>query len=155
MEIKLLYVDINSFAECACHFLIIFASKAFGFVVNNHTYLDIQCSMNIHQFFQGYTKAESDRKGWPQILKLKDWPPSALFEEHLARHNAEFLSFLPFKEYTHPQRGLVNMATKLPEKSLKPDLGPKSYIAYGTPEELGRGDSVTKLHCDVSDAVCK
>ncbi|KAK0590977.1 hypothetical protein LWI29_033927 [Acer saccharum] len=129
--------------------------------LNHGPYLDvtaIDCldccerPINICEFFNGYMYGRYDKESWPQILKL-DWPPSNLFEEHLARHNAEFLCFLPFKEYTHPQRGLLNLATKLPKKSLKPDLWPKTYIAYGVAQELGRGDSVTKLHCDVSDAV--
>lgn len=113
--------------------------------------------VNAHQFFIGYSNAyadtQFDEEGWPVILKLKDWPPSTEFEKHLPRHGVEFISSLPFKEYTHPLNGYFNLATRLPPGSLKPDMGPKTYIAYGFNEELGRGDSVTKLHCDMSDAV--
>lgn len=41
----------------------------------------MQGGINIHQFFTGYTEGRMDWRGWPQILKLKDWPPSNLFEE--------------------------------------------------------------------------
>lgn len=116
-------------------------------------YDDMQVEVNIHKFFEWYKNGTTDIYGWPLILKLKDWPPSDLFEERLPRHGAEFKNSLPFKAYTDPQNGYLNLATKLPEKSLKPDMGPKTYIAYGVPLELGRGDSVTKLHCDMSDAV--
>ncbi|GAB2223787.1 hypothetical protein Droror1_Dr00004527 [Drosera rotundifolia] len=109
--------------------------------------------INIHNFFAGYSSGCFDNNWWPQLLKLKDWPPSSEFEKHLPRHNAEFIKALPFKEYTHPSNGVLNLATMLPLKSLKPDMGPKTYIAYGIATELGRGDSVTKLHCDMSDAV--
>ncbi|KAL8473319.1 hypothetical protein ACS0TY_030230 [Phlomoides rotata] len=112
-----------------------------------------EVDINLHKFFDGYSNCRSGAHNWPEILKLKDWPPANLFEERLPRHGAEFISCLPFKEYTHPRLGYLNLAVKLPEKSLKPDMGPKTYIAYGIAQELGRGDSVTKLHCDMSDAV--
>ncbi|KAH9608508.1 hypothetical protein KSS87_016491 [Heliosperma pusillum] len=109
--------------------------------------------VNVHKFFTGYTTAEFDRMNWPVVLKLKDWPPDGMFEERLPRHGAEFIRALPFKEYTHPRKGVLNLAAKWPMEYLMPDMGPKTYIAYGFPQELGRGDSVTKLHCDMSDAV--
>ncbi|GAB2292144.1 hypothetical protein Dimus_026395 [Dionaea muscipula] len=112
-----------------------------------------ELDINIHQFFAGFSKVGFGYKHWPQLLKLKDWPPSTEFEQRLPRHAVEFIGALPFKEYTHPRSGIINLATMLPKESLKPDMGPKTYIAYGVPLELGRGDSVTKLHCDMSDAV--
>ncbi|GJV48241.1 JmjC domain-containing protein [Tanacetum coccineum] len=130
--------------------------------LNHDTLLDVsalncldwcEVDINVHQFFKWYTDGRHEDNGWPRILKLKDWPPSSLFEERLPRHGVEFITCLPFKEYTHPRDGYLNLAVKLPAKSLKPDMGPKTYIAYGVTQELGRGDSVTKLHCDMSDAV--
>ncbi|KAE8733168.1 putative ERD4 protein [Hibiscus syriacus] len=87
------------------------------------------------------------------MLKLKDWPPSDKFDDLLPRHCDEFISMLSFQEYTDPRSGILNLVVKLPLDVIKPDLEPKTYVAYWIAEELGRGDSVTKLHCDLSDAV--
>ncbi|CAN1230515.1 Lysine-specific demethylase JMJ29 [Linum grandiflorum] len=129
---------------------------------NHDTFLDVktldcldwcEVDINVHKFFKGYSEGAFDAMEWPRILKLKDWPPSDMFYTRLPRHAAEYTCCLPFKEYTHLDEGPLNLAAKLPINSLKPDMGPKTYIGYGFPHELGRGDSVTKLHCDMSDAV--
>ncbi|XP_074273957.1 lysine-specific demethylase JMJ26-like [Silene latifolia] len=130
--------------------------------LNHSTLLDVKAisclewcevDINVHKFFTGYTTGHFDQLDWPLVLKLKDWPPDGMFEERLPRHGAEFIRALPFKEYMHPRDGVLNLAAKWPPGYLKPDMGPKTYIAYGFSQELGRGDSVTKLHCDMSDAV--
>ncbi|PWA96321.1 zinc finger, RING-type, JmjC domain, Zinc-finger domain of monoamine-oxidase A repressor R1 [Artemisia annua] len=105
-----------------------------------------EVDINLHSFFKWYTEGRYDDEGWPEMLKLKDCPPSE-------RHAIEAISILPLKEYTHPHDGYLNLATKLPRMSLKPDMGPKTQIGYGFAQELGRGDSVTKLHFNMCDVV--
>ncbi|KQK17541.2 hypothetical protein BRADI_1g35173v3 [Brachypodium distachyon] len=112
-----------------------------------------EVDVNIHKFFEGYSRGAIGPQNLPLLLKLKDWPQHSSFEERLPRHGAEFMSALPFRVYTDHTSGPLNLAVKLPKEVIKPDLGPKTYIAYGVSQELGIGDSVTKLHCDMSDAV--
>lgn len=107
-------------------------------------------SMSQAQFFHGYRRYMNE-----QMLKVKDWPPQAHFKERLPRHHQDYLEVvLPVPEYTHPAAGPLNMASMLPPDALPTDLGPKTYIAYGRiKEHEEEGDSVTKLHVDMADAV--
>ena len=49
------------------------------------------------------------------------------------------------------REGELNLAGYLPEYCLKPELGPKMYIAYGS--ALYSSKASTNLHIDMSDAV--
>ena len=83
-------------------------------------------------------------------LKLKDWPPTEDFAEILPKRFADLMQSLPLPEYTN-RSGVFNLASRLPEFFVKPDLGPKMYNAYGSSRQPGVG--TTNLHLDVSDAV--
>ncbi|KAJ0687648.1 putative transcription factor C2H2 family [Helianthus annuus] len=104
-----------------------------------------EVTIDLSKFTRGYSEARVQKQGSPLILKLEDWKPSCLSQGEWPRHFVELINHLPFKDYTNPHNGYLNVATKLPDLSSKPDMGPKMDIAYG--------DSVTKLHYEKSDTV--
>ncbi|XP_027934401.1 lysine-specific demethylase JMJ25 isoform X2 [Vigna unguiculata] len=112
-----------------------------------------EIDIELAQFMKGYFEGRVHENGWPQLLKLKDWPSPSASEEFLLYQRPEFISKLPLLQYIHSKWGLLNVAAKLPHYSLQNDVGPKIYIAYGISNELGRGDSVTNLHFNIRDMV--
>lgn len=107
-----------------------------AFHVKNEKPLDVfaincldwyEVDISIHWFFKGYSEGRFDSRYWPEILKLKEWPPSNLFEQRQPRHGVEFLRCLPFKEYTHPHNRYLNLVAKLPD-CLKPDRGQRHVL---------------------------
>jgi len=72
-----------------------------------------------------------DEVGTPMLMKLKDWPPGDDFSDVLPQQFNDLMQALPLPEYTH-RDGRLNLVSRLPDFQVKPDLGPKMYIAYGT-----------------------
>lgn len=117
--------------------------------------------ISAESFFRMYTACHGpihDTTGVElSMYKLKDFPPEDTFVNRCKRHNDDFLQMLNecMPEYMHPSGGVLNLAAKLPETAVPPDLGPKGYIAFGREKEHEgiEGDSVTRLHEDLSDAI--
>ncbi|KAH9929931.1 uncharacterized protein BXZ73DRAFT_101993 [Epithele typhae] len=84
-------------------------------------------------------------------LKLKDWPPQDLFRQKFPDYYDSFIQAIPI-----PTRdvaaldGVKNLAAHFDRHGCPPDLGPKMYVAYGSP---GSQNGTTKLHLDFTDAV--
>ncbi|KAL8470771.1 hypothetical protein ACS0TY_033371 [Phlomoides rotata] len=58
-----------------------------------------EVEINLHQFFRGYVEGRMHENGWPEMLKLKDWPPTNTFGECLPKHGSEIMAMLPFSAY--------------------------------------------------------
>ena len=99
--------------------------------------------------FENMAKRTRDKANQANIWKLKDWPPGDDFRDELPEHAQDIDSVMPIFAYTTPL-GMYNLAKRLPETFVRPDLGPKLYMAYG-PSLPDKG--TTNLHLDVSDAV--
>ncbi|KAK2904059.1 lysine-specific demethylase 3B isoform X2 [Channa argus] len=102
--------------------------------------------------FQVISKRLQDGDGNPMVLKLKDWPPGEDFRDMMPTRFDDLMENLPLPEYTK-RDGRLNLAARLPNFFVRPDLGPKMYNAYGLISTEDRKVGTTNLHLDVSDAV--
>lgn len=102
--------------------------------------------------FQVIRKRLQDNEGNPMVLKLKDWPPGEDFRDMMPTRFDDLMENLPLPEYTK-RDGRLNLAARLPNFFVRPDLGPKMYNAYGLTSTEDRKVGTTNLHLDVSDAV--
>eukprot|EP00775_Hariotina_reticulata_P006709 gene6710-6930_t len=132
-------------------------------VLDCHDFKKVELSQ--YDFFKGYKQGHFVSRQAPDgavvsqaaMLKVKDWPPRSQFKEEMQRHYVDFLEQIPMREeYADPRLSFspLNLASALQPGDNPTDLGPKCYVAYGrVGEALGEGDSVTKLHLDMADAV--
>ncbi|KAK3611670.1 hypothetical protein CHS0354_012042 [Potamilus streckersoni] len=133
-----------------------FFSKHFGSMENDLINCRTGClvvGQPMKHFWDGFEDMEErlvDEQNNPMLLKLKDWPPGDDFSDILPNHFNDLMHGLPLPEYTH-RNGCFNLASRLPDFLVRPDLGPKMYNAYGSADFPLEG--TTNLHLDVSDAV--
>ncbi|XP_061541246.1 lysine-specific demethylase 3B isoform X2 [Phycodurus eques] len=111
--------------------------------------------VKVRDFWDGFqiiSKRLKDGEGNPMVLKLKDWPPGEDFRDMMPTRFDDLMDNLPLPEYTK-RDGRLNLAARLPNFFVRPDLGPKMYNAYGLISTEDRKVGTTNLHLDVSDAV--
>ncbi|XP_044519005.1 lysine-specific demethylase 3A [Gracilinanus agilis] len=114
---------------------------------------EIITGATVGDFWDGFEDIPSRLKNddEPMVLKLKDWPPGEDFRDMMPSRFEDLMTNIPLPEYTR-RDGKLNLASRLPNYFVRPDLGPKMYNAYGliTPEDRKYG--TTNLHLDISDA---
>uniref|UniRef100_A0AAR2J6A1 Lysine-specific demethylase n=1 Tax=Pygocentrus nattereri TaxID=42514 RepID=A0AAR2J6A1_PYGNA len=111
--------------------------------------------VKVREFWDGFqviSKRLQGADGQPMVLKLKDWPPGEDFRDMMPTRFDDLMDNLPLPEYTK-RDGRLNLASRLPNFFVRPDLGPKMYNAYGLISTEDRKVGTTNLHLDVSDAV--
>lgn len=111
--------------------------------------------VKVREFWDGFqviSKRLKGTDGQAMVLKLKDWPPGEDFRDMMPTRFQDLMDNLPLPEYTK-RDGKLNLASRLPNFFVRPDLGPKMYNAYGLISTEDRKVGTTNLHLDVSDAV--
>nr|VWO97863.1 Zn(2)-C6 fungal-type domain-containing protein [Ganoderma boninense] len=106
--------------------------------------------VTVQSFFNEFRRPSASRD---DVVKVKDWPPSADFCEKFLEYFRDFMEAVPIPSYTR-DNGFMNLAAHYPKsrsgcKSFKPDLGPKMYVATRDLHDQGS----TPLHVDVTSAI--
>ena len=104
-------------------------------------------------FWEGFENVScrlQDSSGRPMLLKLKDWPAEDDIAKFIPKRYHDLVHDFPIQPYTL-REGNCNLASYIPDCYLRPELGPKMYIAYGN--ALYSSKASTNLHLDMSDAV--
>lgn len=109
--------------------------------------------IELEQFIKGYSDGKKGGDDRLLVLKLKEWPQPSVLEEFLLCHRPEFIVNFPLVDFIHPRWGLLNLAAKLPQDALQPEVGMRLLIAYGSHQEPGKGDSVMNLTINMVDVV--
>ncbi|XP_067908532.1 probable JmjC domain-containing histone demethylation protein 2C isoform X3 [Heterodontus francisci] len=110
-------------------------------------------SLRIEDFWDGFedlTKRLKSKSGESMLLKLKDWPFGEDFRTMMPSRYDDLMKNLPVPEYCDPE-GNLNLASRLPNFFVRPDLGPKLYSAYG--QSTVKEHGTTNLHLDIADVV--
>ncbi|KAJ3553431.1 hypothetical protein NM688_g3617 [Phlebia brevispora] len=97
-----------------------------------------EVQVTLKEFVRLFKTSEEERGS---VFKLKDYPPSQSFSSIYPDHSFSFQDSLPFPAYTS-DRGILNLASHIPTHintrndakkrmtaAIKPDLGPKLYLA--------------------------
>nr|GAT57727.1 predicted protein [Mycena chlorophos] len=99
-------------------------------------------------FLQGFGGNPAKRT---VIWKVKDWPPTEDFDNKFPDLFEDFLRAAPVGCYMLYD-GHLNLWSFLPLNMIRPDLGPKMYIAYANIVKADRVMGSTRLHLDMTDA---
>ncbi|XP_076812762.1 uncharacterized protein LOC143459469 isoform X3 [Clavelina lepadiformis] len=117
-----------------------------GSIITNAQLKDFWCGFESIE-----NRLEDEKTGEKMILKLKDWPTADDFIDTMPDRFTDLMQALPLPQYTG-REGIFNIAAQLPDFFVRPDLGPKMYIAYGWVSEDSWTQGTTNLHLDISDA---
>ncbi|KAJ3558933.1 hypothetical protein NM688_g640 [Phlebia brevispora] len=107
----------------------------------------------ISEFFSNFGHAERRGKfaSPGTIWKLKDWPPTEEFRHCAPELFGDYLQASLVPSFTNPN-GAFNLAAHIPRDAIRPDLGPKMYNAFASPQDEDHHGS-TRLHIDICEAV--